>query len=254
VRGLRAGRALLAYLVSRLLTKKPARVDCCVCERTSIPNTRGSQLFRTQAHLRGVIIERVRARLYERLLGEAWNKLDEPVRRLHTRAEQQCFEGVFVVGGARGLIARALKFLFRLPANGQDVSVQLEVRPSEGGGHFEYWHRTFGGRAFVTEQWDGGCGMLAERAGPLEILFRVGQLNGALVYRSARAALWIGPLRLPLPRLLAPRVDAHESGAPDGDGVSVYVCANAPLLGTLIAYKGVLRLQGGSATMEVEEA
>jgi hypothetical protein len=195
---------------------------------------------------------REKAGLYERIVGDRWHRLDEPVRRLHERAGRQCFEGDFEVSGARGLVARALKYLFRLPANGQDVRVRLEVTPSDGGGHFEYWHRTFGARAFVTEQWDGGCGMLAERAGPLELLFRVGELNGALVYRSARAALRLGPVRLPIPRLLAPRVDAHECGAPGG--VRVYVCANAPLIGPLIAYKGVLKLEEDGAATEVKEA
>lgn len=195
---------------------------------------------------------REEAGLYERIVGDRWHRLDEPVRRLHERAGRQCFEGDFEVSGASGLVARALKRLFGMPSNGQDVRVRLEVKPSEGGGHFEYWHRTFGGRAFVTEQWDGGCGMLAERAGPLELLFRVGELNGALVYRSARALLRLGPVRLPLPRLLAPRVDAHERGVPGG--VSVYVCANAPLIGPLIAYKGVLKLEGDGATTEVKES
>jgi hypothetical protein len=196
---------------------------------------------------------REKAGLYERIVGDRWQRLDEPVRRLHELSGRRCFEGDFEVGGARGLVARALKRLFGLPAAGEEVRVRLEVTPSEGGGHFEYWHRTFGGRAFVTEQRDGGRGMLAERAGPLEILFRVGELNGALVYRSARAALRLGPVRLPLPRTLAPRVDAHERGAPGGGGVSVYVCADAPLVGTLIAYKGVLRLEGEGAATEVEE-
>src|SRR5215218_5297015 len=163
----------------------PARGLLCV-RRTSSPNRRGRQLFRTRVRGR-VIIARVRARLYERLLGEAWGELDAPVRRLHERGSGPCGEGLFVVRGGN-LFARALARMFRLPAGGEGVRVCLSVTHA-GDGAAERWQRTFGGRAFDTRQREGEGGLLAERAGPLELLFELSVEGGALVYAPAGAAL-----------------------------------------------------------------
>jgi hypothetical protein len=186
----------------------------------------------------------VRARLYERLLGEAWGELDEPVRRLHGLVGGPCGEGLFAV--RRGsFVARALAGLFRLPSNGEGVRVRLSVNPTEGGG--ERWHRTFEGRSFDTLQREGEHRLLAESAGPFELLFRLSVERGALVYRQAGAALRVGPLRVPLPRPLAPRVEARESAAEDGRGVRVYVSASAPLVGRMLSYEGRLEVEAGES-------
>ena len=194
----------------------------------------------------------MRARLYERLLGEAWNELDEPVRRLHELGGGPCGEGLFAV--RRGnFIARSLARLAGLPAGGEAARVRLSVTPSEDG-ETELWQRTFEGRAFDTLQREGEGRLLAERAGPIELLFRLSVEDGARVYRQAGAALRAGPLRVPLPRALAPRVEARESGADDGEGVNVYVSSGAPLVGLLLTYEGRLSVTPGGVLTEVEEA
>jgi len=68
----------------------------------------------------------VRARLYERLLGEAWNKVDEPVRRLHGLGSGPCGEGLFAVRGG-SFFARALARLLGLLSGGEGVRVCLSV-------------------------------------------------------------------------------------------------------------------------------
>jgi hypothetical protein len=188
----------------------------------------------------------VRARLYERLLGEAWGEVDGPVRRLHERGSGPCGEGVFAV--RRGnFFARSLARLFGLPAGGDAVRVRLSVTQTEGGAA-ERWHRTFEGRVFDTLQREGVGGLLAERAGPVELLFRLSVEGGALVYRQAGAALRIGPLRVPLPRRLAPRVEARETGADDGRGVNVCVSSSAPLVGLMLTYEGLLSVKANEVT------
>jgi hypothetical protein len=183
----------------------------------------------------------VRVCLYERLLGEAWGEVDEPVRRLHERGSGPCGEGLFKV--RRGnFIARALARMFRLPARGEGVRVRLSVAHTEDG-EAERWHRTFEGRSFDTLQCAGEGRTLAERAGLFELLFELSEVGGALVYRQARAALRVGPLRVPLPRVLAPRVEARERGADDGRSVEVYVSSSAPLVGLMLTYEGRLSLE-----------
>lgn len=182
-----------------------------------------------------------RAHLYERLLGDAWRAIDEPVRRLHERGSGTCGEGLFNV--RRGnFIARALARLAGLPAHGDGVRVRLSVTHTEDG-KAERWHRTFEGRVFDTLQREGAGRMLAESAGPFELLFRLSEEGGALVYRQARAALRVGPLRVPLPHALAPRVEARERGAEGGRSVEVYVRSSAPLVGLMLTYEGRLRME-----------
>jgi hypothetical protein len=182
----------------------------------------------------------VRARLYERLLGEAWDELDEPVRRLHERGTGQCGEGLFAVRGGN-FLARTLARLAGLPSGGEAVRVCLSVTHAEDGSA-ERWHRTFEGRVFDTLQREGTGRMLAERAGPFELLFKLGVEGGALVYTQAGAALRVGPLRVPLPRPLAPRVEARESVADDGEAVLVRVSSRAPFVGLMLSYEGRLRV------------
>jgi hypothetical protein len=189
-----------------------------------------------------------RVRLYERLLGEAWSEVDEPVRRLHARGSGTCGEGLFKV--RRGnFIARTLARLAGLPASGDGLRVCLSVTHTEDG-EAERWHRTFEGRSFDTLQREGEGRVLAERAGPFELLFKLSEEGGALVYRQAGAALRVGRLRVPLPRSFAPRVEARERGADDGRSVEVYVSSSAPLVGLMLTYEGRLSM----ATDEVNTA
>jgi hypothetical protein len=91
--------------------------------------------------------------------------------------------------------------------------VVLVVTPSTGA---ERWDRTIGSIALITTQAEGRGKHLVERFGPVELTFRLGAIDGAMVFSQTGAALRLGPLRLPLPRQLAPRVSARASA----DGVS----------------------------------
>jgi hypothetical protein len=196
---------------------------------------------------------RVRTRLYERLLGEAWHELDEPVRRLHERGTGPCGEGLFAVRGGN-FFARSLARLAGLPSGGEAVRVCLSVTHAEDGAA-ERWHRTFEGRVFDTWQREGEGRLLAERAGPVELLFKLSVEGGALVYTQAGAALRVGALRLPLPRALAPRVEARERGADDGESVHVHVSSDAPFVGLMLSYEGRLRVNvEGELSAGVEDS
>jgi len=180
------------------------------------------------------------AGLYERLVGEGWRELDEPVRRFHALARG---EGVFEVRRGEGFVARAVARLLGLPAGGAAVPMKLSVEPRAG---VELWRREFAGKEFVTAQGGHAGGLMAERAWPFELLFRLTAEDGALVYRSQGAALRVRGLRLRLPRLLAPRVEASES-AGEGGGVRVRVSVTAPLAGFLISYEGLVKTEGEEA-------
>jgi Domain of unknown function (DUF4166) len=182
------------------------------------------------------VTEGARGGLYERLVGEGWDTLDEPVRRLH-----QCARGagVFAVRQGGGRVARAVARLLGLPRSGEAVPLLLSVEPHGGG---ERWRRNFAGREFVTVQGEHAGKLMAERAGPFETLFRLSAEGGALAYRQEGAFLRVKSLRVRLPRLLAPRVEAWERAAEGGVSVSVRV--TSPLTGPLISYEGLVRTEG----------
>lgn len=176
------------------------------------------------------------AGLYERLVGEGWGGLDEPVRRLHLRARGA---GVFAVRRGEGRFARVVARLLGLPRSGEGVPLLLSVEPHAGG---ERWRRNFAGREFVTEQSEHAGPLLLERAGPFELLFRLTVEGGALAYVQEGAALRVRSLRVRLPRLLAPSVEARERA--DAGGVRVSVRVTTPLAGLLIRYEGTVGTEG----------
>lgn len=179
-----------------------------------------------------------RAGLYERLVGEGWGGLDEPVRRLHLCARG---EGTFAVRRGRGRVARVVARLLGLPRSGGAVPLLLSVEPHGGG---ERWRRNFAGREFVTEQREHTGALMAERAGPFELLCRLEVEGGALAYYQEAAILRVRSLGVRLPRLLAPRVEARER-ADVGGGVRVCVRVTAPLFGPLISYEGLVGVKEG---------
>jgi hypothetical protein len=180
---------------------------------------------------------------YERLVGEGWGGLDEPVRRFHARAGGAAARaaGTFAVRRGTGRAACTLARLLGLPEAGEAVPLLLSVTPHGGG---ERWRRRFAGRDFVTEQHAHAGLLMAERVGPFELLYRLTAEGGALAYRQEAAALCAGRLRLRLPRRLAPRVEARERAGEGGRGVRVSVRVTAPLVGLLIEYEGLVTTGG----------
>ena len=181
-----------------------------------------------------------RAGLYERLVGAGWGELDEAVRRFHPRGAGVRAAGTFKVRRGEGRFVSLLARLLNLPESGEAVPLLLRVTPHDGG---ERWRRSFAGRDFTTEQREGAGLLLAERAGPVEMLFRLTAEGGALVYRQAGVALRLGGLSVRLPRRLATRVEASERAAEGGRGVRVSVCVTAPLVGLVIRYEGLIMIE-----------
>jgi uncharacterized protein DUF4166 len=178
--------------------------------------------------------------LYESLVGPAWDALPASVRRAHLGAEGLEAAGVLRVERGSGRAARVLARLCRLPEAGESVPVRLSVR-REGPG--ERWVRSFGARRLVSSQHACADGLLAERFGPLELRFRLAPTARGLRYEQGGTALCAGPLHLPLPRWMAPRVTATEEAAPPGDRTRLRVTVSLPVVGLLLAYEGELAVE-----------
>ena len=181
------------------------------------------------------------AALYARLLGPAWADLAPGVRDMHSTFAPARIAGAFRVQTGGGRIARLLVWLFRLPRAGDEVPVELVVTAGE---RAQLWRRRFGQRRFQSTQRERSGGLLAECFGPLELRLRPRVERGALLLDPAGAGLLLGPLYVPLPRALAPRVTATEA-AQDGTGrIRVAVAVALPLAGLLISYEGDVAREG----------
>jgi hypothetical protein len=176
--------------------------------------------------------------LYREVLGPAWDGLGAALRRLHAGDRP-------VLGVGSGRIeageTRALRLLGRLlgfPAAADSAAIRLEILPEAGG---ERWRRRFG--AVPVESWEERAGdLLAERFRGVELRFRLRAEGAGMVFEQTAAALRLGPLRLPLPARLAPRVEARDDPGPGPAEVRFAVAIS--LFGRrLLRYAGAVHVE-----------
>jgi hypothetical protein len=170
--------------------------------------------------------------LYEGVLGPGWEGLPAIVRRLHQEGR---FSGRFAIHRGEGLLSSVLGWLCRFPAAGRDVATRLVVRRE---GALQHWERSFAGHALATVQraWEGA--RLGERFGPVECVFRLRAVEGGLTYEQVSACLCLGPWRLRLPRVLAPRIEGSATEAPQGMAVRVRI--GTAFTPWLLVYEGLV--------------
>lgn len=176
--------------------------------------------------------------LYPRLLESSWHELAAPVRDMHLDGAALLYgSGFFRIRHGTSHLGCLLAWLMHMPSATEATNTRLVILPL---GHGERWVRHFGDQYFVSTQREAFGGGLLERIGPLELRFRLEARDGALFYRQVGAALRLGPLRVPLPRRIAPRVEAKEE--PGGaDRTHVTVVVTAPWVGLLVSYEGHIK-------------
>ncbi len=173
--------------------------------------------------------------LYPRIVGDRWRELPEQLRRCFEtplNAEMRA-SGHFRVRWGDRALACWLARLLGLPRAGERVEVELTVTSDAEG---ETWRRRFGSDELVTRQWEER-GLLTERAGSLELGFRLSVSNGRLVFQQEAARLNVGGARISLPRWLAPRVSGY---AWEHGEMQVSVEVSFPGVGLLCRYEGGL--------------
>ena len=177
--------------------------------------------------------------LYRRLLGPSWLQLSEPVRVAHATESTVRASGRLRIVHGRSYFARLLARLLHLPRASDAADTQLVVTPGADG---ERWSRTFDDRRLDTRQYQAGDCDLAERIGVLELRFRLEASEGSLLFRQLDAALLCGSVRLRLPAMWAPRVDAREDPA-GARRIRVHVRVTLPGLGPVLAYDGPIDIE-----------
>ena len=173
--------------------------------------------------------------LYPAILGDAFDDLPEPLRRLHDSRDTRSWSGHVTTRAAKSILGRLAARLSGFPTQDADGPVTVTFTPDEKG---ELWQRDFGGYKFQTHQSVGqgrNTGLLTETFGPLKIALAVVVTGGKLQLIPRRWTLF----SMPLPKFLLPRGETFET---DADGLFQFdVQVQLPLIGHVVAYKGNLR-------------
>ena len=176
--------------------------------------------------------------LYRELIGPAWDGLGEALRRLHASdgPVRAAGQSVVEVGETRAL--RLLRQLLGFPAAADSAEIRLEILPEAGG---ERWRRRFG--EVRVESWEERAGdLLAERFRGVELRFRLRVEGAGLRFEQTVTALRLGPLRLPLPARLAPRVEARDD--PGHGPAEIRFAVRITLAGRrLLRYAGAVHVE-----------
>lgn len=172
--------------------------------------------------------------LYRRLLGDAFDQLPEPIRRMHDIGQGLEAEGMADIERGRGLLSRLVAFVLRLPPEGRSVPLTVRFEMESAG---EIWRRNFAGKVFSSTQ-RAGAGradrLLRESFGPIAIDMALLTGNDRLTLVPRRWSLF----GIPMPLALGPRAKAYESVKDDRFNLNVGIAL--PLAGPLIGYRGWL--------------
>lgn len=190
--------------------------------------------------------------LYQRLLGEDFQKLPPILQRFHSLPHGgKAFGSVSVKHGSNIRLRQLLRMqatrtLLQLPPQGENIPLSLEV-VSQQQGERELWIRRFGAEGqpgtccLRTLQWQEDGKYLIEQAGPLLFVFRVSADEAGMTFHFQHNRLRSSPGAAP--HFSALRVEAAASAAAAAMGNSngcwhIQVQITSPRFGLLTAYEG----------------
>jgi hypothetical protein len=171
--------------------------------------------------------------LYATVMGrQAFERLDQPVRRFHALAGQHQLEGRVAVLAPASWPAKLLAFCLGAPLRAAEgpIRFQLSAAPT-----LESWTRVFPNQTMRSTLTTDGQ-FIIERLGASRLRFTLLECNGSLEMRL-EALHFLG---LPCPAWLRPTVVAVESGA--AGQFHFRVQASVPFIGLVASYRGHLNI------------
>ena len=175
------------------------------------------------------------APLYRQVLGEAFDSLPTQIQAIHDETRPRAWAGMARVQRGKGLMARALGWLFGFPAASERTPVKVQFDPYNGG---EKWTRRFGSKSFTSVQTRGtghNSHLMVERFGPIKVALALVVEDDRLFLLPRRWSL----LGLPLPKMLLPSGTSFE--AQQNGKFHFDVEISAPVIGLIAAYQGELK-------------
>jgi hypothetical protein len=174
------------------------------------------------------------AGLFERLLGNAWHRVPDAVRRLHTFSSPRVAEGRCKVERGHGVLSNLIASLFRFPGAADDLPLSVRFECRNG---VERWTRQFGAERLSSTLRAGhgrSSQLLCERFGPFDFAQALVVEDGRLCLVLRRWTVF----GIPLPLWMAPRSDSYET---EQDGrFHFHVELSHPFTGLIVHYQGWL--------------
>lgn len=167
--------------------------------------------------------------MYERAMGEDWDKLPQVVRLIHSPG---IVLGTFTIRRGKSWLSRLVATVSGFPPAGSNIAMKMHV---ESDGRRLIWRRRFGAHCITTWQ-DQHEGIIREGRGGFYVTFRPIVVHGGLDHVQVSAGLKIGPLCVRLPRWLQPRASGRTRATNGHAEVCVEV--HAPFCGLVLCYEG----------------
>jgi hypothetical protein len=171
--------------------------------------------------------------LYRHAQGNAFDALAPVLQRFHG-GQVITVRGTVTIRHSPHPLGKLLLWLMRTPKPCQSApcTVQLLIQSQA-----ERWLRTMNGQAMPSQQTLGGGAHLIESVFPYGIVLR-SAVNGGDLWQCSAGGRILG---VSIPLCLSMQVHAHERALTQNT-FSFRVKLRLPLLGTLLAYSGRLRL------------
>lgn len=172
--------------------------------------------------------------LFQRLLGDAYNRLPSAIRAMHDVRGSAVALGRARIERGRNPFAQLVGALAGFPKANADMLVRVDFTASRD---MEIWRRTFGTVSFASRQ-SAGRGrldrLLCERFGPFSFAMALVVEGERLLLVMRRWSLF----GIPLPLWLCPRSQSYESA--EGGRFNFHVKISHPLVGLIVSYDGWL--------------
>lgn len=168
-------------------------------------------------------------------LGECYAELPRAVKELHQVYGVHGFDGRGSVERGDSFLAKITGWFLRLPPNMADCAVRVTI---ERKGEIESWQRDFGGHKFFSEMSNAGSdgdGRFLESFGLVSGILNLPVRDRQLDYEC----IGFRALGIPLPRFLAPKVNAYEREDERGR-FRFFVEIRLPWSALIVRYKGWL--------------
>lgn len=172
---------------------------------------------------------------FETIFGDAFPRLAEPVRRLHSLDREVIASGLSDITVDSGFLPWLICLLAGLPRSGRDVPVRVRFVPDGKG--CEDWYRRFADRRYQSQMRVAASHnpLLIERFGPFTLYFRLSLRGDSIDWTLVKWRV----LGVPMPRWTMPTVACNESG--QDDRFIFDIDAIFPIAGHVIHYRGWLK-------------
>lgn len=172
--------------------------------------------------------------MYRAVMGDAFNRLEAPVRQFHTFTGCHEFHGEVQVGAPASLPAKWLAILLGAPLKATQGPIRFELLAEPGS---ETWTRYFPGktmRSILTKTEN----RVTEQLGASRLTFELLEAEGALEMRLEKLYFW----GIRCPSWLMPQVVARETG--EAQKLHFQIQATVPSIGLVASYTGYLDMPG----------